>query len=83
VIGFEEPPRADSDQPVDAQPLDHNQPRVLGRHLAPETDARAPALSVLDLATGTGLLAGAFAERGHAVAGPDFADNLLNRAAPE
>jgi ubiquinone/menaquinone biosynthesis C-methylase UbiE len=37
-------------------------------------------LSVLDLATGTGVLAGAFAERGHAVTGLDFADRLLARA---
>ena len=37
-------------------------------------------LGVLDLATGTGLLAGAFSERGHAVTGLDFADRLLNRA---
>jgi SAM-dependent methyltransferase len=42
--------------------------------------ALPPALSVLDLATGTGLLAGAFAERGHTVTGLDFADKLLNRA---
>ncbi|MGD9489923.1 MAG: class I SAM-dependent methyltransferase [Calditrichaceae bacterium] len=38
-----------------------------------------PKLSVLDLATGTGILAGAFAERGHRVEGLDFAENLLNR----
>ncbi len=38
-----------------------------------------PQLSVLDLATGTGILAGAFAERGHRVKGLDFAENLLNR----
>jgi ubiquinone/menaquinone biosynthesis C-methylase UbiE len=42
--------------------------------------ALPPELSVLDLATGTGLLAGAFAERGHGVTGLDFADKLLNRA---
>ncbi len=36
--------------------------------------------SVLDLATGTGMLAGAFAERGHIVTGLDFAERLLNRA---
>lgn len=36
--------------------------------------------TVLDLATGTGILAGAFAERGHAVVGLDFADKLLKRA---
>lgn len=37
-------------------------------------------LRVLDLATGTGLLAGAFSERGHEVSGLDFADRLLRRA---
>ena len=39
-----------------------------------------PVLRVLDLATGTGLLAGAFSERGHVVSGLDFADKLLKRA---
>ena len=39
-----------------------------------------PEFRVLDLATGTGLLAGAFSERGHAVLGLDFADKLLKRA---
>jgi len=39
-----------------------------------------PGWSVLDLATGTGILAGAFARRGHEVEGLDFADNLLRRA---
>ena len=39
-----------------------------------------PALRVLDLATGTGLLAGVFADRGHTVTGLDFADRLLQRA---
>ncbi len=37
-------------------------------------------LDVLDLATGTGILAGSFAERGHRVQGLDFAENLLRRA---
>ena len=37
-------------------------------------------LSVMDLATGTGILAAAFAERGHPTTGIDFAANLLNRA---
>ena len=37
-------------------------------------------LDVLDLATGTGILAGAFAQRGHQVTGVDFAENLLRRA---
>jgi len=39
-----------------------------------------PASSVLDLATGTGTLAGAFAQRGHATTGVDFATHLLRRA---
>ena len=37
-------------------------------------------LSALDLATGTGILAAAFAERGHPTTGIDFAASLLNRA---
>ncbi|MCK9994944.1 MAG: class I SAM-dependent methyltransferase [Candidatus Krumholzibacteria bacterium] len=37
-------------------------------------------LSVMDLATGTGILAGVFAERGHPTTGMDFAANLLDRA---
>ncbi|MBD3224974.1 MAG: methyltransferase domain-containing protein [Caldithrix sp.] len=36
--------------------------------------------SVLDIATGSGILAGAFAERGHAVTGIDFSRKLLKRA---
>lgn len=39
-----------------------------------------PSWDVLDLATGTGILAGAFAQRGHKAAGLDFAENLLKRA---
>lgn len=39
-----------------------------------------PGLSVMDLATGTGILAAAFAGRGHGTTGIDFAANLLNRA---
>jgi len=39
-----------------------------------------PSLTVLDVATGTGTLALAFAERGHTVAGLDFAERLLARA---
>jgi ubiquinone/menaquinone biosynthesis C-methylase UbiE len=39
-----------------------------------------PGLSIMDLATGTGILAAAFAERGHATTGIDFAANLLTRA---
>lgn len=37
-------------------------------------------MDVLDLATGTGTLAVAFAERGHRVTGVDFAERLLRRA---
>lgn len=37
-------------------------------------------LSVLDFATGTGILAGAFHNRGHAVRGLDFSPKLLKRA---
>jgi len=39
-----------------------------------------PTLSVLDLATGTGILAGAFALRGHPVTGFDIAEKMLKRA---
>ena len=39
-----------------------------------------PNLTVLDLATGTGILAGAFAERGHKTTGYDFAEKMLRRA---
>jgi ubiquinone/menaquinone biosynthesis C-methylase UbiE len=59
---------------------------IVERHLFPQYRAvlarlaLPPELGVLDLATGTGLLAGAFAERGHAVTGLDFAEKLLNRA---
>ncbi len=59
---------------------------IVERHLFPQYRdvlarlALSPELSVLDLAAGTGLLAGAFAERGHTVAGLDFAYKLLNRA---
>jgi ubiquinone/menaquinone biosynthesis C-methylase UbiE len=59
---------------------------LVERHLLPQHRevlarlALRPDLSVLDLATGTGVLAGAFAERGHVVTGLDFADRLLTRA---
>jgi SAM-dependent methyltransferase len=59
---------------------------LVERHLFPEYRrvlgriGLSPELRVLDLATGTGLLAGAFSERGHAVSGLDFADKLLRRA---
>ncbi len=39
-----------------------------------------PEWTVLDLASGTGILAGAFSERGHTVTGFDFAKRLQNRA---
>ncbi len=59
---------------------------LVERHLWPEYREVLDQLAlpkercVLDLATGTGMLAGAFAERGHDVVGLDFADNLLDRA---
>ena len=59
---------------------------VIDRRLLPEyrrvleTLGLEPELTVLDLATGTGTLAAAFAERGHRVAGIDFAARLLRRA---
>jgi len=59
---------------------------IIDRRLLPEyrraleTMALDPSLDVLDLATGTGTLALAFAERGHTVAGIDFAGRLLRRA---
>lgn len=59
---------------------------LVERHLLPQYRevlaqlALSPDLSVLDLATGTGSLAGAFVERGHPVTGIDFADRLLTRA---
>ncbi len=59
---------------------------LVERHLWPEYQDVLERLalpeqhSILDLATGTGMLAGAFAEREHAVVGLDFADNLLDRA---
>ncbi len=59
---------------------------VIDRRLLPEYRRALaaldlePSLSVLDVATGTGTLARAFAERGHRVAGIDFAARLLRRA---
>ncbi len=59
---------------------------VIDRRLLPEyrkaleSLSLEPELTVLDLATGTGTLAAAFAERGHQVAGIDFAARLLKRA---
>ena len=59
---------------------------IVERHLFPEYRRALeridlpPEFRVLGLATGTGLLAGAFSERGHVVSGLDFADKLLKRA---
>ena len=59
---------------------------VIDRRLQPEYRKALAELalsqdaSVLDLATGTGTVAQAFAERGHRVAGMDFAERLLRRA---
>jgi SAM-dependent methyltransferase len=39
-----------------------------------------PALTVLDLATGSGILAAAFHLRGHEVVGMDFSEGMLKRA---
>jgi len=59
---------------------------VIDRRLGPEYRAALEALSlphegtVLDIGTGTGTLAGAFADRGHRVTGIDFAERLLEKA---
>jgi len=59
---------------------------VIDRRLLPEYRNALAELdlpretTVLDLATGTGTVAGAFAERGNSVAGMDFAERLLRRA---
>ncbi|MCU0236513.1 MAG: class I SAM-dependent methyltransferase [Acidobacteria bacterium] len=59
---------------------------LIERHLVPRyEDALArldlpPALTVLDVATGSGILAAAFARRGHPVTGLDFSRRLLKRA---
>jgi len=59
---------------------------VIDRRLLPEYRQTLaaldlePSLSILDVATGTGTLAAAFAERGHRVAGIGFAARLLRRA---
>ena len=57
---------------------------VIERNLFPEyhetvKNLKLPAeLTVLDVATGSGILAAAFAEQGHRVAGFDFSEKLLN-----
>ena len=48
--------------------------------MALEKLALPEAMTVLDMATGTGILAGAFARRGHEVTGFDFSRALLKRA---
>ncbi len=59
---------------------------VIDRRLSPEYRVALEVLSlpadqaVLDIGTGTGTLAAAFAERGHRVTGIDFAERLLERA---
>lgn len=59
---------------------------LIDRRLGPEYRkvlemlALSASLTVLDIGTGTGSLAGAFADRGHRVTGIDFADRLIARA---
>jgi ubiquinone/menaquinone biosynthesis C-methylase UbiE len=59
---------------------------IIDRRLAPEYRTALEILSlpkegtVLDIGTGTGTLAAAFAERGHPVTGIDFAERLLEKA---
>ncbi|MEN8163907.1 MAG: class I SAM-dependent methyltransferase [Acidobacteriota bacterium] len=59
---------------------------VIDRRLGPEYRTALECLSlpaegtVLDIGTGTGTLAAAFAERGHRVTGIDFVDRLLEKA---
>jgi SAM-dependent methyltransferase len=59
---------------------------LIERHLVPRYEkalarlALPPELTVLDLATGTGILAAAFARRGHPTTGLDFSARLLKRA---
>jgi SAM-dependent methyltransferase len=59
---------------------------IIDRRLGPEYRAALDVLSfpkddtVLDIGTGTGTLAAAFAERGHRVTGIDFAERLLKKA---
>jgi len=59
---------------------------VIERHLFPRyeealaTLGLPPELTVLDVATGSGILAAAFARRGHEVSGLDFSERLLRRA---
>ena len=59
---------------------------MIERHLFPRYEAALTTLglprelSVLDVATGSGILAAAFARRGHEVVGLDFSERLLKRA---
>lgn len=59
---------------------------VIERNLFPEYKRALrkldldPGLSVLDMATGTGILAAAFSLRGHSVRGIDIAEKMLRRA---
>ncbi len=59
---------------------------LIERHLFPRyeealaTLGLPPELTVHDVATGSGILAAAFARRGHEVAGLDFSERLLTRA---
>ncbi|HUU05091.1 MAG TPA: class I SAM-dependent methyltransferase [Patescibacteria group bacterium] len=59
---------------------------LIERHLFPRYEGALarldlPAeLTVLDVATGSGILAAAFARRGHPTAGLDFSERLLKRA---
>jgi len=59
---------------------------IIDRRLGPEYRTALEVLSlpkegtVLDIGTGTGTLAAAFAERGHPVTGIDFAERLLEKA---
>ncbi len=59
---------------------------LIERHLFPRYEAAlarlglSPEFTVLDVATGSGILAAAFARRGHPARGLDFSERLLKRA---